>query len=295
MRFTANDGQEEIRWFFEMHEAHQENHDLGDAPDSTNNHAGSPVMTAYPSGIGANYPTVYQSPGVPPHGPIHWLPTAVAYLGENVTGEREADIGFDMDPTNNIDPTADRPDDDVADDGVLGLPLTLTACKMMRFQYLVNVITAGPELYVNVWFDYNRDGDWDDADKCLKTMADGTVISIAAPEWSVQNQVLAGLPLGLNTVTTPAFRPYQPAGVGDDDPIWMRITLSETPIPAGGYNPAGVLGDGGSGPASGYQHGETEDYFFYPKPTDDSDINDDGITNVLDLAIVARGWLRIRP
>jgi hypothetical protein len=295
LRFIANDGQQELRWFFEMHEAHQENHDLGDAPDSTNNHGATALMTAYPTGVGANYPTVYQSPGSPPHGPIHWLPEAVAYLGEDVTGELEADIGFDMDTVNNIIPLANAPDKDVADDGVLGLPLMLTPCKMMRFQYLVNVITPTQALYVNVWFDYNRDGDWDDADKCIKTSAAGIVTSIATPEWSVQNQVLTGLPVGLHTVTTPGFRPYQPSTVGDDDPIWMRITLSETPIPATGYNSAGTLGDGGSGPAIGYQHGETEDYYFHPKLTDDPDVNNDGITNILDLTIIARDWLNIRP
>ncbi|MCK5000187.1 MAG: hypothetical protein KAS23_11650, partial [Anaerohalosphaera sp.] len=120
LRFTANDGNpEELRWFFEIHEAHQRNNDLGDAPDSSNNFG--VAMTAYPSGVQAMYPTVYGA-GSPPFGPIHWMPTARAHLGRNVTGEREADIMFDMDPTNNIIPPKDIPDKDLADDGVLGLP-----------------------------------------------------------------------------------------------------------------------------------------------------------------------------
>ncbi|MGA2916197.1 MAG: GEVED domain-containing protein [Sedimentisphaerales bacterium] len=225
-------------------------HDLGDAPDSSNNFGA--IMTTYPSGIAAHYPTVYLDPtGLPPYGPIHWQPKAVAWLGPNVTLENEADIGPDQDPTNNIIPLTNTPDQDGADDGVLGMPLTLFHCCLTSFQYRVNAVRTDVNLYVNVWFDWNRDGDWDD------TMTCGTNI---APEWAVQNQLLpaGSLAVGLNTITTPQFRPWHPFSTSKE--IWMRITLSEQPWVSGG----GYVGDGGSGPANGYLYGETEDYYFTP-------------------------------
>ena len=289
--FVGNDGSEELRWFFEIHEAHQENRDLGDAPDSTNNHGAAVQMLAYPSGVMANYPTVYQIGGVPvaPCGPIHFQPTAMAHLGRNVTGEQEADIGWDMDPTNNIIPPTDTPDKDFADDGVLGLPFTLTSCQLMNFQYLVNVINPNARMYVNVWFDFNRDGDWDDKFLCPPN-------NIGADEWAVQNQTIVGLPVGLNTVTSLSFRPYLPLHVQEDDPIWMRITISDVQFPTLGWYP-GLLGDGGSGPVNGYLYGETEDYIFNPNKTCNRspDITCDGFVNMFDLAKMAASWLQPAP
>ena len=290
LRFKGNDGQEDFRWFYEVHQAHQRYHDLGDAPDSSN-HYGT-AMTAYPSGVGANYPTVYGA-GSPPHGPIHWMPRAVAYLGRNVTGEREADILFDMDPTNNIIPPRDRADLDFGDDGVIGLPFGLPPCKLMRFQYRVNVINPANILYVNVWFDFNRDGDWDDRGVCPSLTTNQNIIVY---EWAVRNQQLIGLPPGLHTITSLSFRPFQPAGVSDDDPIWMRITLSERPFTTTSAG-AGIVGYGGSGPATGYRYGETEDYIFIPKKTCDRspDLNCDNFVNYLDLARMAAKWLQTVP
>ncbi|NLX13916.1 MAG: hypothetical protein GXY44_09735 [Phycisphaerales bacterium] len=229
-------------------------YELGDAPDSSN--SWGPLMTAYPAGgppgVIANFPTVYQA-GSPPYGPIHWQPQAVAWLGQAVTLENEADIGPDQDPTNNIIPPQDTPDLDGADDGVQ-MPLCLPHCRPTTFNYTVTIVSPPPGqgLFVNVWFDWNRDGDWDDTMQC----PDG----IATPEWAVQNQLLPALPLGLNILTTPQFVPWHPGGMGEELPIWMRITLSEQPWQPGGTVP----GTGGSGPAGGYEYGETEDYYFVP-------------------------------
>ena len=64
--------------------------DLGDAPDSSNNHGST--MDAYP-GVQANFPTVFNDgTGAGPYGPLHKLPETVAFLGEDVTLELEADI-----------------------------------------------------------------------------------------------------------------------------------------------------------------------------------------------------------
>ena len=227
-------------------------HDLGDAPDSSNSWLGSPSMTAYP-GVQAKYPTVYGT-GSPPIGPIHWQPKAIAFLGEDVTLENEADIGPDEDPANNIDPPNDSPNQDQADDGV-AVPLVVPHCQQTTFKYDVTVVPLliePPDLYVNVWFDWNRDGDWDDVPEC----PDGTVV----PEWAVQNQLLQFVTSGTYEMTTPTFMCWHPPGVSAENPIWMRITLSEQQ-----WGLVASPGEaGGDGPPAGYEYGETEDYYFVP-------------------------------
>lgn len=227
--------------------------DLGDAPDSSNN-AGV-GMTAYPPGgplgVPAIYPTVYLT-GSPPFGPIHWQPQAVAYLGGAVTLEDEADIGLDQDPTNNIDSAFDVPDLDLADDGVI-FPLVLPHCRPTTFDYVVTVTNpVVNDFYVNVWFDWTRDGDWDDVANCTG--------GVLADEWAVQNQLVSVAAVGSFTITTPQFIPWHPNSGNPMQECWMRITLSEQPWVPGGAAP----GYGGSGPANGYQYGETEDYYFMP-------------------------------
>ena len=233
--------------------------DLGDAPDSTNNFGIS--MTAYPkggpSGVKAHYPTVYNdgsSSG--PVGPIHSNSLLVAYLGKNVSDEDEADMGPDKDGLNNIEPESDSSDNDKGDDGVT-LPLNLPQCEWTTFDYTVNVIKPGKNLWVNVWCDWNRDGDWDDDTSTDPELACSKGI---VSEWAVQNQYLINLPAGLNKMTTTAFLSWHPNDASGE--IWMRITLSEKPW-TGGSAP-GSRGNGGSGPKSGYATGETEDYYFVP-------------------------------
>lgn len=229
----------------------QAKYDLGDAPDSSNS-LGTEI-TAYPKdgphGTTAHFPTVYQA-GSPPYGPLHRSPKDTAFLGYGVTLENEADLGPDMDPTNNLDAFAGLSDADGADDGVI-VPLVLPDARATTFDYAVTVVNPqATHLYVNVWFDWNRDGDWDDAMTC----ADGA----PAPEWAVQNQELHLPGIGPHTITTPQFRSWHPTVLGDLDPLWMRITLSDTPWNAS-------QGAGGAGPANGYLAGETEDYYFQPK------------------------------
>jgi hypothetical protein len=168
--------------------------------------------------------------------------------------ENEADMGPDQDPQNNIIPPNDVPDLDGADDGVR-IPLALPHCRPTAFQYTVTVagMPPTPPLYVNVWFDWNRDGDWDDALDCIRPGD--------APEWAVQNQALALGP-GVHVVTTPRFLPWHPAHTAEQMPIWMRITLSEQP-----WTNPDTPGSGGSGPQGGYEFGETEDYYFTPAPS----------------------------
>ena len=270
MGFENNNEEPDLRWVWHVHEAH-DLPDLGDASDSSNS---SPsTMTAYPlggpPGVLGWYPTVYQT-GSPPHGPIHWRPWAVAFLGPMVSGEQEADMGFDQDGLLNLDPPGDLPDQDAwpwTDDGVPGVPLTLAHCDWTTtFNYQINVMNPNVDLYVNVWFDWDRDGDWDETHTCT----DGT----SAPEWAVQDQLFpaGSLVWGLNNVTTPAFVPWHPVASPNQE-IWMRITLSERQWTGSGG--PGVVGTGGSGPVAGYEFGETEDYYFLPDvPELASDLGD---------------------
>ena len=221
-------------------------HELGDAPDSSNTSGLS--MTAYPPVTQALFPTVYQT-GSPPYGPIHLQPQAVAFLGAAVTLENEADVGPDQDGINNIVPAADKPDQDKQDDGVI-FPLRLPHCVPTTVTYIVNVVTppAAP-LYVNVWFDWLRNGQWDDTPLCGQ--------QTPAPEWAVQNMAVAFAGPGTYTLTSNTFLPYHPPSSLDPNPLWMRITLSEQRWSGVG----GTIGYGGSGPQGGYEYGETEDYY----------------------------------
>nr|MBP8305520.1 hypothetical protein [Phycisphaerae bacterium] len=223
--------------------------DLGDAPDSSNSLPGQ-SMTAYP-GTAASFPTVFRA-GSPPYGPVHHGPVECMYLGPRVSLEQEADLGFDDDPTNNLDVPGDRPDLDSGDDGLV-LPLVLPHCGTATFEYEVTVSDlVMRSVVVNAWFDWNRDGDWDD----VLTCEDGTQVQ----EWAVQNQQVHLTGVGTTTQTSPQFRCWH-ARPADPQPLWMRITIAErswTPLATP------LVGTGGSGPSGGYQYGETEDYLLIP-------------------------------
>jgi hypothetical protein len=108
-----------------------------------------------------------------------------------------------------------------------------------------------PPLFVNVWFDWNRDGDWNDVFQC----PDGT----PAPEWAVQNQPVNFMVPGTYTIATTPFSCWHPSLT--PQPIWMRITLSEVPVP-GPLGFSGLAGGDGPLPPNSYQFGETEDYYI---------------------------------
>jgi len=261
----------------------QEKPDLGDAPDRTNN-SGSNMRAYTQPWVGARYPTVYDDgSGVGPFGPVHLNEQLVAYLGQRITAEAEADIGPDEDGINNINPEVNSPDHDEGDDGI-ALPLVLPNCDWATIDYEVTVIDPNVVLWVNVWLDFNRDGDWDDTVDCPAG---------PAKEWAVQNQYLFNLTEGQTTITTPAFLSSHPEDAHEQ--IWMRITLSEQPW-TGGSNP-GNRGNAGSGPQAKYKIGETEDYFFIPETTIDEecslceDLNNDGVIDIEDLIILVTQWL----
>jgi hypothetical protein len=214
--------------------------DLGDAPDSSNSNDNAP-MTAYPGGATAQFPTVFGS-GSPPFGPKHHNQRPLAgWLGAAVTLEEEADTGPDSDPHNNLNPVGDASDRDRGDDGV-ALPVSIDHCQTADLQFTVAVPESAPEVewFVNVWFDWDRDGAWGDVLVCDSGRS--------APEWAVRNLSLGTLEPGPHTIYTP----FLPHNLDPQRPMWMRITLSDSPSD---------YADGG-GPSTGYDYGETEDYYL---------------------------------
>ncbi|MBN1922303.1 MAG: S8 family serine peptidase, partial [Anaerolineae bacterium] len=221
-------------------------HDLGDAPASAN--AAGAVMTAYP-GVQANFPTVY---GVPVPGPLHWASGALRFgpwdsqLGVLASAEGDADVGYDEDPTNNLQPLVNLADLDQPDDG-LAFPGPVMPCApfILSVQGLIPGVTPGPwNRLINVWMDGNTDGDWADVHTCI-TVGD-------APEWAAQN-IAAPAP-GPFALPLPVTL-YQNA---PGDPFWIRVSIAEQPAP---LDPSTGRADG-RGPALGYAYGETEDYLY---------------------------------
>jgi hypothetical protein len=264
--------------------------DLGDASDSTNNFGVQ--MIAYPSGhsglpydIMANFPTVYDDgSGTGPYGPIHVNDNMVAYLGKTITRELEADTGPDQDTLNNIRPTPGHDANRDGGDDAIKLPFSLPNCCWTTIDYEVTVVDPDVDIWVNIWFDWNRDGDWDDVLDCPEG---------PAPEWAVQNQFLYNLPTGLNKITSPAFLPWH--SENPPEKIWIRITLSEQPWKTGS-NP-GVVGNAGSGPVTKYEIGETEDYYWKPDMTCSicRDHDGDGDIDMDDLVFYTAEWLEDCP
>lgn len=228
--------------------------DTGDAPDSTNQV--NQKLETYPgSGMVANYPTTFADPaGVT--GPIHWYPTLDAWLGDKVSGEQDADLLPDSDGLTNIDPVLGIADQDGLDDGVDVDSIFMDQCKRIEFRYHVTVAANnGFDRYLNIWLDFNRDGDWDDTLTCVN---DGKTVQV--PEWAVQNDMGAtALGPGFYTFSTPTMWVTNPPT--PDRPLWMRVTLSEQKAP---ISPVTGTADG-RGIQYGYRIGETEDYLLTGK------------------------------
>jgi hypothetical protein len=261
--------------------------DLGDAPDGSL--PDGRRMTAYKDGLAtpvqAHFPTVFDDRAGQPRGPVHLSPETVAFLGQTVTLENQADKGPDEDMVNNIDPARDKADQDGGDDGMV-MPVAMPQCGWATIDYTVTVVQPGTDLWLNVWCDFNRDGDWDDDSTTDVTMAcDGGPVR----EWAVQNQYLYGLTAGPHPLTTPAFIAWHPEKGPAN--VWIRVTLSEKPW-KGGSNP-GKRGNGGSGPVEGYEIGETEDYLITAEVTCPlcQDYNKDGTVNFDDLIALIYKWL----
>jgi hypothetical protein len=224
--------------------------DLGDAPDRTN-HTGT-VYPAY-GVVAGRFPTVFDPATGAVQGPLHQNPVPNGWLGAGISGERDADLMPDADGFTNLIPATITSNQDKFDDGVPppnGGIINLPQCARTQFRYIVTgaPVVPVPQARVNVWFDWNRDGDWEDIFTC--TTPTGAVIVV--PEWSVQNQPVNIVP-GSVVWATPLFPSFHAA---TSDLIWMRINIAEINAP---LNPMTGRADG-RGPANGYKYGETEDY-----------------------------------
>jgi len=216
--------------------------DLGDAPDSSN--STTFTMNAY-SGVLADFPTVF-GPGSPPHGPKHINQQLLFFLGDVITVELEADAGPDADGINNIRPQAGAADLDDGDDALTSRP-GFTHCQTATLDYKVTVLSGAPsQVYLNVWLDWNRNGSWGQVPQCGGGQP--------APEWAVENEVVALAGPGVYSLSTANFIPWNP---NPAQPVWMRITLSDTPASHAD----------GRGPVTGYRYGETEDTRVEGVPT----------------------------
>ncbi|RME50158.1 MAG: DUF11 domain-containing protein, partial [Caldilineae bacterium] len=207
--------------------------DLGDAPDGTN-HFGV-GMDAYPF-VPAGFPTVFDPMLGTPPGPYHHR-ADLLHLGRAVSFEDEADLGPDVDPTNNILPLLNLPDRDEGDDGVLNLPnLNFAHCQTATLQvevYFDPALIGTLELaYLNVWYDGNRNGTWADVNLCQTDVPEHIVIDYPIAVTTAGYHVVA-VP-----TTVPVFNPFP-------DPGWLRVTLSEQPSVKTGTTTSGLkYGDG---------------------------------------------------
>ena len=238
--------------------------DLGDAPDSTNHHG--IVNLAYPAdGTPGRFPTVWEDPTGAPSGPKHLNQTPQAWLGHSITAEREADIGADSDGVNNIlNGGVDNADNDLRDDGWRNRNVALDDCRRTTLRVRVSRHAASTldTMYLNVWFDGNRDGDWQDGGICKFDN-----LAAHSFEWIVQNEpvTLAAIPAGgFVDLAVTTHLVYNEAPNRNH---WMRFTLSERPAPTGtdeqqpnDAQPAKRLPDGrGPRAQDAYRAGETED------------------------------------
>ncbi len=236
--------------------------DLGDAPDSLDNHFGL-TNTAY-AGVPGRFPTVWDLPASAPasaaSGPLHQDPR-MAWLGLRVTIEPEADRGPDQDMGNNIlNGGADVADQDQGDDGWLNREMAFQDCREASLTVRVaKQPNAQPgRLYLNVWFDGNRDGDWSDAKSCPPPVTGGQTF---ASEWIVRDHLID------TSLITAGFQDFTvPTGLVMDDKLgeqaWVRFTLSEQKaVWVQGQN----YGDGrGPRHPAVFALGETEDYLHLP-------------------------------
>lgn len=245
--------------------------DLGDAPDSSNNHGQS--NTAYP-GTPGRFPTVYQGTAAgQPAGPVHINARMEAILGDNITREQGADGGADADGINNIlrnpaGAVTDTADNDRADDGWRNRNVPIVDCRRVSLVVRVRKVPGAQldRMYLNVFHDGNQDGDWEDVGVCQ--FEDGQ--QARAYEWIVQDYALnlAALPAGSHNITVTTVLVHSPKPNAEAGRAsWMRFTLSEQKAPR---NPATSLADGrGPHPDAtprAFAHGETEDILYRPDP-----------------------------
>lgn len=248
--------------------------DLGDAPDSTNHHGIN--NTAYLNGTLGQFPTVYNVPANQAAGPLHRNQTMEGWLGDFISREEEADQGNDQDtPRNNIlrnsvtGAVGNVADNDRGDDGWRNRNLNFFDCDRTQLKVRVSKAPNATlnRMYLNVWFDGNRDGDWGDLGRC---QADEDQPAQASYEWIVQNYIvdMTAVPAGGSfDFMIPTEKVLNSSGIGRH---WLRFTLSEAPAvqPLNGTDLPDGRGPHPSSPTlKAFQYGETEDVVQRSLPT----------------------------
>lgn len=236
--------------------------DFGNAPDSDSNHHGM-NNTAYPEigGLG-HFPTVWEgTPANEASGPTHY--TGAFWLGGEVDAEVDADLNFNNSGLYDYSNILHNGEKDITywdeQDSWVNMHVPMLNCETTTFVVYVSRGSLPAEvkhLWLNAWFDGNRDGDWQDSGLCPNdTIHQGR----SSFEWFVQdwaidpNQIPVGGKLELQVPTELIYNPMPTMTT------WLRLSLSEQPavrpIPGG-------LADG-RGPAYPdlFQVGETEDYW----------------------------------
>lgn len=234
--------------------------DMGDAPDSTNHHGID--NTAYADGTLGRFDTVWmdQMPSGPAHERIR-----VYWLGEFNTEEADADLLPDADGFTNIlaNGAADVANRDRGDDGWLNREVPLINCETTKLRVRVAGSGAMPNmtsLYLNVWFDGNNDGDWQDTGFCQNQ-------DVRSYEWIVQNYAVDVSTIaasgGFIDIDVPTELIYDPnADHSEKLGNWLRFTLSEREA----VQPTDTPLPDGRGPnyPSHFRLGETEGYHVRP-------------------------------
>jgi hypothetical protein len=128
------------------------------------------------------------------------------------------------------------------DAGLLG-PQLFNACETSNVRFRAfNCTSNSFDVFLNVLVDWNEDGDWADNVRC-------SAAGLCAPEWALRN-VPIPLGPGCNTIDSPVFQVGDHPGQG-----WLRITVTETPVPDDFPWNGSV-----SMPSQSFRAGETEDY-----------------------------------
>ncbi len=237
--------------------------DLGDAPDSSNGRGITNIAYAA-AGTPGRFPTVWGStPAGEAAGPKHLNDRIEGVLGKGVTAEADAEPpAADVDVINNIlAGSVDNANNDRLDDGWRNPGAPMAACQETTLIVRVTRGTAATleRMFLNVWFDGNRDGDWEDTGICEgEQFAGGSARSY---EWIVQDFAvnMGAIPRGASVdipVTTRLLLATQPTST--ENLHWLRFTLSEQPAIVA---PTTALADGrGPSAPDAYLFGETEDY-----------------------------------
>lgn len=248
--------------------------DFGDAPDSDSNHHGLNNTAYADTGVLGHFPTVWE--GTPPteaSGPTH-RPDRF-WLGDQMSTEVDADLDLDAshiasgyDFTNILhNGREDVANGDWEDDGWLNPNVPMLHCETTTIVVRIrrsNLPTPVDRLWLNVWFDGNRDGDWQDSGDCPGLIDS---LQVKSFEWLVQDWAIDTTQIPQDSYLDLKIPTKLVYNLAPTSAAWLRVTLSERPA----LRPtAGGLADG-RGPAypALFQVGETEDYLIEALPSEE--------------------------